>query len=86
MDCSDVKVGDKLIRKLGGKVGMTMLVKSVNDKTFACNALDPKLGEVGGADGEWEFDRRTGVEEDHELGWGVKFGATGSFIESKVEE
>ena len=30
--------------------------------------------------GGWTFDQLTGIEEDEELGWGVRFGYTGSFL------
>lgn len=29
----------------------------------------------------WKFDRTTGMEEDPELGWGVSFGITGTYLE-----
>lgn len=32
----------------------------------------------------WTFDRRTGVEEDEELNWGVKFNRTGSVLYPKA--
>ncbi len=86
MDCSDLKVGDKVIRSIGQdpkSVKMPMIVKSKTDKIIVCNAIHDSGTEI---DGGWEFDLKTGAEEDEDLRWGVKYGATGSFIESKVQE
>ena len=66
-DFSDLKEGDKVTRLLAGKVPMTMTVEKVED-----NLLIMKGG--------WMFDRKTGVEEDPDLNWGVKFGRTGSYL------
>src|SRR6267142_273415 len=86
MNCSDLKVGDKVIRSIGQapkSVKMTMVVKAKDDKMIVCSALQPNGSEVHGG---WTFDLKTGAEEDEYLEWGVKYGATGSFIESKVQE
>jgi len=86
MNCSDLKIGDKIIRSIGEgnkACKMTMIVKDKTDKLIVCSALQPDGSEFHGG---WEFDLKTGAEEDEYLRWGVKYGATGSFIESKVQE
>jgi len=86
MNCSDLKVGDKVIRSIGQdpkSIKMTMIVKSKTDKVIVCNAIQSNGSEFHGG---WTFDLKTGAEEDEDLHWGVKYGATGSFIESKVQE
>jgi hypothetical protein len=82
MNCSNLKVGDKIIRNMGG-VKMPMRIKQITDKVIICSAIQPNGGEFNGG---WQFDIRTGAEEDEDLKWGVEYGATGSVIESKVEE
>lgn len=67
MTFSDLKPGDTVTRMLAGVVPMEVTVEKVDDTLIHM---------VGG----WTFDRATGVEEDHELGWGVQFGLTGSFL------
>lgn len=62
----DVKVGDTLVRMLGGTVPMTLAVTNVGDDYVHC--------------GPYMFERATGAEYDPDLGWGSEFGATGSFI------
>lgn len=32
----------------------------------------------------WSFDRETGVEEDEDLQWGVKYGRTGSYLKRET--
>lgn len=66
-DFSDLKEGDEVTRLLAGVVPMTMVVESVDDTLIHMK-------------GGWTFDRKTGFEEDEELGFGVKFGYTGSFL------
>jgi hypothetical protein len=52
---------------LAGVIPMEMTVEKVEDGLIYM---------VGG----WTFDQLTGVEEDEELGFGVKFNYTGSFL------
>ncbi len=66
-----LKVGDEVTRMLGGKLPMRMKVTAVDDRLITC--------ESGDAFG-WTFDRKTGVEEDADLRWGVRFGQTGSYL------
>jgi len=71
----DIKVGDKLIRLLGGSVVMRVIVGSVNEKTIKCGSAD---GFVPWEDG-WTFNRENGAEIDEDLGWdGITI--TGSYI------
>lgn len=78
MSFKDLKVGDKVQRMLGGdKPFQLMTVMDVGEKNMVCAAP----GTEGWAlDQLWTFDRESGVEEDHELGWGVKFGRTGTYL------
>jgi hypothetical protein len=59
------KVGDEVVRMLGGTIPMPLRVTGVDDEFIHC--------------GPWKFDRATGAEVDEELGWGD--GGTGSYIE-----
>jgi hypothetical protein len=61
-----VKVGDVGTRMLAGTVPMQLEVTEVDEKLIHC--------------GEWMFDRLSGVEHDPELGWGVEFGVSGSYL------
>lgn len=67
-DFSYLKVGDPVIRLLGGEVEMPLRVTEIKKKEgiIVCQA--------------WEFDVITGAEIDEELEWGPKFGASGSFL------
>lgn len=65
-----VKQGDVLIRMLAGTVPLKVKVVKV----------DENLIHVAGG---WTFSRATGAEEDPELGWGDKFGQTGSYLKWK---
>ena len=88
MKISEVKPGDRVTRTIGPDKDpwMEMEVVSVDDKLITCKAVvkDKETGEEQGFfNGGWTFDRATGAEEDEDLKWGVKYGATGSFIEPK---
>lgn len=74
-----LKLGDRVFRMLGGAVTMEMQVTGINlnDNTVTCGVVMPN-GDV--FEGDWTFDRNSGVEEDHELKWGVQFGRTGSYL------
>lgn len=77
-DFTHLKEGDTVTRMLGGTVPMLMKVTRVEDIVVACTAYSED-GERE-VDAEWTFDRRTGVEEDPYLRWGVAFGQTGSVL------
>ena len=62
-----LKEGTKVTRLLAGTVPMEMTVESNKD------------GLVTMAGG-WTFDAETGIEIDHELGWGQMYDHTGSFL------
>lgn len=63
----DAQVGDTVTRLISSaRVPMELKVTALTPDRIVCGA--------------WEFDRATGVEEDEELGWGVKFGVTGSYL------
>jgi hypothetical protein len=68
----DVKIGDIVVRNLAG-VEMTLKVTALTDKYIICG------GDEKDHSGWW-FDRETGIEEDEEIGWGVRFGRSGSFL------
>jgi hypothetical protein len=79
-----LKVGDHVTRLLGG-MPMPMIVTKVDGDLITCAAIitEKDRQKFGGAEtfnGGWTFDRKTGAEEDHEIGWGVKFGHTGSYL------
>ncbi len=52
---SSVKVGDDLIRNMGG-IEMTVKVTKITDDKIYCSF--------------WKFDKKTGAEIDKDLGWG----------------
>jgi hypothetical protein len=73
-----LKVGDTVTRMLGGSVAMRMQVTAVSDDLITCAAIDKESGKL--FYGDWTFDRNSGVEEDADLQWGIKFGHTGSYL------
>lgn len=65
-----IKVGDTIIRLLAESVPMELKVTEIDDELIYC-----------GPKGEgWTFDRVSGIEVDDDLGWGPKYGRTGSRI------
>jgi hypothetical protein len=60
-----LKVGDPVVRMLGGTIPHDLVVTSIVGDLIVCGA--------------WTFDMQTGAEIDDELGWGPKTG-TGSII------
>lgn len=60
------KVGDTVIRLLAGQIPMELTVTKVDDELIHCGA--------------WTFDAEMGIEVDEDLGWGPKYGFTGSYI------
>lgn len=77
-----LKVGDKVVRMLGdGSTFMVMRIVGEQDSLWVCdNADDPLAEKVPGAE-LWTFDKRTGIEVDAFLGWGVESGVTGTFLQ-----
>jgi hypothetical protein len=64
-----VRAGDRVTRILGG-APMVLCVTDVDERLIHC----------GPRGSGWTFDRETGAEVDEELGWGPKFGVTGSYL------
>ena len=62
----DVKVGDTVTRLFYG-IKMPLEVVAVDERIIHTK-------------GCWTFDRSTGIEEDEELGFGVKFNLTCSIL------
>ena len=73
-DFFHLKPGDQVLRLLGERT-MLMGVREVHHAVLVCDALYKDNTTFPGG---WEFDRKTGIEEDPELGWGVEFGKSGS--------
>ena len=73
-----MKIGDKLIRLLGGQIPMEVFVESIDESknTFMTNRPDANIPEGEG----WTFCSKTGMEIDPDLGWGPMYGKTGSYI------
>lgn len=70
-----VKKGDKVIRLLGGKVRMELIVGDVDDEIIYCGSSDGLIP----VDEGWKFRRQNGAEVDEDLGWdGINF--TGSVL------
>lgn len=72
-----LKVGDTVTRMVGDGPFMQMKVTAVTEDLITCAAIH-KDGRL--FYGDWTFDRATGVEEDADLGWGVKYGVTGTYL------
>lgn len=68
-----LKVGDTVIRKLGGVVSMPITVFEVTNGIIKC-----RVQEIG--DDYWQFDVVTGAEIDPDLNWGPPPMLTGSFL------
>lgn len=71
---SDIKVGDKVERIVGGEIHITMEVSSVNVDEIVLFIDEPTHGHI-----DWRFNRKTGAEIDDSLDWDGKT-VTGSFI------
>jgi hypothetical protein len=70
-DFYDIKPGDTVIRILGGVLPMPLEVTAVDETLIHC--------------GSWTFDRETGAEVDHGLGWGPQYGVTGTYLVGKLD-
>ena len=60
-----VQAGFRVHRLMAGSIPMTLTVTEVTERLIVCG-------------GGWTFDRRTGIEIDEELGWGLDYGISGS--------
>lgn len=77
-----LKPGDHVIRMLGGKLPMEMVIRKIENGLIYCEAADSP----GWPDSElWRFEELTGAEYDPDLKWGSEWGATGSFLVPKVK-
>ena len=81
MSFEHLKVGDRVDRYHGSGFFMEMQVVEVKDTLLVCAAMLPD--NRGLVKGDWTFDRNSGVEEDEDLHWGVKYGATGTYLKLK---
>ncbi len=61
-----MNVGDTVTRMLCGTISIKLTVTSITDDLIVCDL--------------WEFDRATGIEIDEYLGWGPRFGTSGSYL------
>ena len=77
MSFEQIREGDLVTRLLGGTVPMRLRVAKVDDKLIYCGGTDESA---------WMFDRETGAEVDHDLGWGPAYGRTGSFLVDETRE
>jgi hypothetical protein len=68
----NLKVGDVVVRMLGGTIPMKLRVSEITDRLIICSA--------------WQFDKATGAEIDEELGWGPPPLMTGSYLDSSKTE
>ena len=71
-----VKPGDTVTRLLAGTVSMQLRVAHVDDKLIYAGHEYEEGQEYPG----WTFDRISGAEIDHGLGWGPMYGITGSYL------
>lgn len=74
-DCSDLKIGDEVLRMIAGVLPQVLVVAAVRDDVFLATEIPGDL--VGGV---W-FHRDTGLEVDL-----AGIGACESFITKKVGE
>jgi len=72
----NLKVGDKVVRKLGGLLVIPMEVAQVTSDQVVCSPVE------GGRTLplKYTFDLATGMEIDDGMEWGPKYGATGSYL------
>ena len=77
MKLTEIKVGDRATRMLGGSMPMEVIVTIVNEDHIFCGSED---GFIKGTEEDgWKFNRANGAEIDEDLGWdGVTM--TGSVI------
>jgi hypothetical protein len=81
MTFEHLKIGDRVDRYHGSGFFMEMEVVDHSNNLIVCAAItaDGKGLVMGG----WTFDTKTGAEEDQDLEWGVKYGATGTYLKLK---
>lgn len=79
MSFNHLKPGDRVVRCMGG-LDMQMVVREIKSGLIVCDAVQADGSVFLGG---WTFDPATGAEEDPDLEWGVKYGATGSFLKGR---
>jgi hypothetical protein len=62
---------------------MEMIVVQVDDNLIYCDAVKRRPMKGKPLEDHWMFDRDQGIEEDADLGWGKKFGKTGTRLVTK---
>jgi hypothetical protein len=85
MNFEHLKVGDRVDRYHGSGFFMEMEVVEIRGNLLVCAAVhkDKDGKDDGLFKGRWTFDRNSGVEEDDDLHWGIKYGATGTYLKLK---
>lgn len=73
-----IKPGDKVVRLLAGVAKQPLIVTKVDERLIHCCFGCDQAGECRG----WTFDRITGIEVDRDLGWGLEYGVSGSYLMS----
>jgi len=83
MTFRDLKVGDLVLRRIGGSAGQTMrmVVVALGKRLAYCDAAGTRPLTGQPLSEHWKFDRELGCEEDEDLGWGRASGVTGSQLE-----
>ena len=76
MSFKHLKVGDKVVRMLAGTLPMELVIIKVKGNLLYCDS-EPSIITDGHY---WTFDRESGAEVDDDLGWGPKYGITGSYL------
>lgn len=65
-----IRPGEVVCRLLVGRIPILMTVARVDEERIYCDE-----------DGmTWSFDRLTGAEIDDGIGWGPRYGTTGSYL------
>lgn len=61
----EIRVGSVVRRMLAGTIPVDLIVQKIENGVIDCG---------------WTFDLATGAEIDKDLGWGPKYGVTGSYL------
>jgi hypothetical protein len=80
MDITQLMRGDAITRLLGGRIPIPMRVVRVEDDVLYCKRRDDSDETANRHNLVWTFDRVTGWEIDEDLGWGPRYGFTGSIL------
>lgn len=74
----NVKRGDRVVRLLAETSPQQLYVVKVDERLIYAALSDSVDPDDGTGAPVWTFDRATGVEEDDDLQWGMRYGITGS--------